>query len=75
MTLSILTLAKRIHKQYEIKVQCQTAFYSRCRWEDIGDVCQQEFLDVAAAILDGKTELGGHPIPAWAIALNFPLEN
>ena len=70
MTLSALTLAKRIHKQYEIKAQCQTAFYSRRHWEDIGDVCQQEFLDVAKAILDGETSLNGHQIPAWAIALN-----
>lgn len=70
MTNTTLTLAKRIHKQYEIKAQCQTAFYSRCRWEDIGDVCQQEFLSTAQAILDGKTELGGRPIPTWAIALN-----
>lgn len=70
MTPSTLNLAKRIHKQYEIKVQCQTAFYSRRRWEDIGEICQKEFLDTAQAILDDKTELNGHPIPAWAIALN-----
>lgn len=70
MTNTTITLAKRIHKQYELKVQCKTTFYSRRRWEDIGGICQKEFLDVAKAILDGKTELNGHPIPAWAIALN-----
>lgn len=70
MSPSTITLAKQIHKQYEIKAQCRTAFYSRNHWEDIGDICRQEFLDVAQAIIDGKTELNGHPIPAWAIALH-----
>ena len=49
----VINGAKAMHRVYEQRTERRKPFYTRQKWEAIGEKFQQEFIDWARIILDG----------------------
>ena len=60
--MTAIDAAKRLHEAYEWRV-----WKARLRrsWEQLDTVCRAEFIDVAQAVLDGRSHYQERPISDW----------
>ena len=63
--MNAIELAYRIHAGYEQRQWRARTFYTKRPWADLDDACRAEFIDIATAVLDGRTHFDGAPIPTW----------
>ena len=64
--MTAIDAAKRLHNAYEWRVwKARLPGYTRRTWEQLDTVCRAEFIDVAQAVLDGKSHYQERLISDW----------
>ena len=54
----ILAGAKAMHNVFEQRTERRKPFYTRQKWDAIGEKCQKEFIDWARIVIRGAEEAG-----------------
>ena len=54
----ILAGAKAMHIVFEQRTERRKPFYTRQKWDAIGEKCQKEFIDWARIVIRGAEESG-----------------
>ena len=54
----ILAGAKAMHIVFEQRAERRNPFYTRQKWDAIGEKCQKEFIDWARIVIRGAEEAG-----------------
>lgn len=51
-------IARAFHAKFEDRTRHREPFYTKQKWEDIGEKCQEEFLEYAHAVDRALSERG-----------------